>query len=186
MPDYFELEVSLLHAKPRIWRRFLLRKAATFFDLHKAIQDVCGWENCHLFEFRIGDWRRETIAGMPDEEIDEPVPDAKNVKLAAFFESSGPDRCLYLYDFGDGWEHDVQLRRTVSLDESFRRRLVAGQRAFPPEDCGSYPGYERCVRVAQGEESGVDKLDGVDLKRWMGDWNPEFFDLKAVKKSFDR
>ena len=114
------------------------------------------------------------------------VPDARKVKLKDFFGSSGRDYCFYLYDFGDGWEHDVHLLRTVSLKGVFRKRLLGGERAFPPEDCGSYPGYERCVRVALGEESGIDESDGVDLKRWMGAWDPEFFDLKAIKKVFDR
>jgi len=187
MPGYLEFEVSLLHAEPRIWRRFLLRKAGTFQDLHKAIQDACGWEGYHLFEFRIGGHRGRAIAGMPNEELDVPVPDAKRVKLTAFFDDpENRDGCFYLYDFGDGWEHELQLLRQVALKESFRRRLLGGDRAFPPEDCGSYSGYERCVRVARGEESGIDETDGVDLKRWMGDWDPEFLNLKAVKKVFDR
>lgn len=189
MSVYFEFEVSLLHAQPRIWRRFLLRRAGTFQDLHKAIQDACGWQGYHLFEFRMGGRMGRALAGMPDEEeqMDGPVPDAKRVKLVSYFgDPANRGWCFYLYDFGDGWEHEVQLLREVSLGEPFRKRLLGGERSFPPEDCGSYPGYERCVRVVRGEESGIDELDGVDLKRWMGDWDPEFFDLKSVKRTFDR
>ena len=43
MPEYFEFEVELTGVKPRMWRRFLVPKAATFLDLHQAIQDACGW-----------------------------------------------------------------------------------------------------------------------------------------------
>ena len=42
MPDYFEFEVELAGVKPRIWRRFLVPKCATFLDLHQAIQDAGG------------------------------------------------------------------------------------------------------------------------------------------------
>ena len=42
MPDYFEFEVELTGVKPRIWRRFLVPKGATFLDLHQATQDACG------------------------------------------------------------------------------------------------------------------------------------------------
>src|SRR3989338_5928574 len=164
MPQYFECDVSLGHVTPRLWRRFLLRRTATFQDLHRAIQDACGWENAHLFEFRAGGRQGATIAGIPDEDgLGDPVPDARKVKLVAYCGSSGPARCVYLYDFGDGWEHDVHLRGVVALPETFRRRLLDGQRAFPPEDCGSYPGYARCVQVAQGARMTADeRADGVN------------------------
>ncbi|MCZ7608477.1 MAG: plasmid pRiA4b ORF-3 family protein [Planctomycetota bacterium] len=35
------------------------------------------------------------------------------------------------------------------LDEVFKRRLLAGARAFPLEDCGSIPGYEELVACFQ-------------------------------------
>jgi hypothetical protein len=45
MPDYFEFEVTLREIQPRIWRRFLLgSQGTTFWDLHMAIQDSCGWQ----------------------------------------------------------------------------------------------------------------------------------------------
>lgn len=103
--------------------------------------------------------------------------DADRVRLVSYFPSA--DRCTYLYDFGDGWEHDVELRQTLELSESFQRRLVDGARAFPPEDCGGLPGYEDCVAVAQGSP------DPEGLREWMGDWDPERLDLKAARLDFD-
>ena len=141
---YYEFEVSLLGAEPKVWRRFLLRADGTFQDLHAAIQRACGWENCHLFVFRDGN---ESLAGIPDKESDKPDPDARKVRLSMFF--AGPrKRCTYEYDFGDSWEHDVRLRGTTDLPETFERRVLGGARAFPPEDCGGIPGYEDCVRLA--------------------------------------
>lgn len=185
MPTYLDCEVSLCHVTPRIWRRFLLRKAATFRDLHHAIQQACGWGNAHLFEFRAEGRRGPVIAGIPDDEFGEPAPDAKTVKLAAHFGPSGPGRCLYLYDFGDGWEHDVLCRGIVAHAGAFSRQLLDGRRAFPPEDCGSYPGYARCVQVARGAPLTQDeRLD--HFRRWLGDWDPERFDLKTTQAAFDR
>lgn len=185
MPDYYEFEVTLRHVKPRIWRRFLIRKAATFHDLHTAIQDACGWWNSHLFAFRTWGRDGEEIAGIPEADWDEPVPDARKVTLAAFFDESGADRCLYEYDFGDGWEHEVKLRKPLALPESFKRRLLDGRRAFPPEDCGGVWGYERCVKLLGG---GADEKDEEveELKEWLCDWTPEGFDLAATKRAFDR
>jgi hypothetical protein len=52
MPTYFDIEVSLSTVYPLIWRRFLLRTTGTTFaDLHRAIQDACGWWDHHLYRF---------------------------------------------------------------------------------------------------------------------------------------
>lgn len=117
MPLYYEFDVSLRRIRPRICCRFLMRKATTFYDLHRAIQDACGWWNYHLFAFRPWGRERVEIAGIPDDDWDEAVPDARKIKLASFFEEAGADRCLYEYDFGDGWEHEVKLRKRVTLKE---------------------------------------------------------------------
>jgi hypothetical protein len=178
MPRYYEFEVSLREAKPRIWRRFLIAEAASFLDLHEAIQDACGWTNTHLFTFQ--DREGEPIAGLPDDEYGEPDPDAKKVKLRSHFRSEKGKRCDYEYDFGDSWEHDVKLVRVVELPDKFGRKLLAGARAFPPEDCGGIPGYEDCVRVAKGGK------DPDGLREWMGDWDPDRFDLKRTAQSFDQ
>jgi len=177
---YYEFEVSLLGAEPKIWRRFLLRATAAFSDLHQAIQAACGWENYHLFAFRDG---RRTLAGVPDEDaFGESDPDASRVSLASFFGTNGEKakRCTYEYDFGDGWEHAVALRGVAELPEAFARRLLAGARAFPREDCGGLPGYENCVRIATSGRG------PKDLREWLGDWTPEAFDREEKRGTFDR
>lgn len=175
MPRYFEFDVTLVDTKPRIWRRLQLRPEATFGDLHRAIQDACGWENYHLFRFESPE--RAVIAGIPDEEWDPPDPDAERVRLSSHFPKS--PACLYLYDFGDGWEHLVELRDTRELPESFHRRLIDGARAFPPEDSGGLPGYDKLVAVARGDP------DPEGLREWMDDWHPEHFDLETMHRRFD-
>jgi hypothetical protein len=73
--------------------------------------------------------------------------------------------------------------RTVDLPETFKRRLLAGSRAFPPEDCGGLGGYEDCVKVVRGDP---DVEDEETLREWLGDWHPERFDLEATRRAFDR
>lgn len=187
MPVYYEFEVSLHDIKPRIWRRFLLRKASTFADLHAAIQAAFDWEECHLWEFRSPGRRGVTLAGLPSTfDMDGETPSASKVKLSSYFgETSGAKRCVYLYDFGDGWEHDVKLRKTQSVSESFRRRLLAGDRSGPPEDSGGPFGYQRYVELLEsGEDPAGD--DAEELLEWLGDWQPDAFALAAQKQAFDR
>lgn len=93
-------------------------------------------------------------------------------------------KCWYLYDFGDSWEHEVKLRAKIDHADSFQRRLLAGERAGPMEDCGGVSGYERFAEFVQ---TGKDPYgeDAEELSEWVGDWRPEVFDLAAVKKKFD-
>ena len=51
MPTRLSFRVDLLNAKPPIWRSFELVGNPTFEDLHQAIQDACGWTDCHLYRF---------------------------------------------------------------------------------------------------------------------------------------
>ncbi len=54
MNDIIQLKISLQDSKPPIWRRILIDKDATFFELHQIIQIVMGWHNSHLHQFEIG------------------------------------------------------------------------------------------------------------------------------------
>jgi len=174
------VEVSLDQVIPRIWRRFLLRDRATFLDLHQAIQDACGWERSHLFAFR--DAKGAVIAGMPDDfGFGSPDPDAGKVRAGEYLKRNWS--VAYEYDFGDSWEHTVELKEVVTEAEKFTRRILDGARAFPPEDCGGVPGYEDVVPVASGGEAAYH--DTADLRAWCAGWDPDFFDLAAVGRQFD-
>jgi hypothetical protein len=181
VPSYLEFMVELQHVRPAIWRRFLIRPDATFSQLHAAIQAACGWKNTHLHCFYAKAIGPNPIAGVPDENYPG-MPDAKRVPLDTYF---GPHRrCLYLYDFGDGWEHEVSLEATQELPEVFERRLLDGKRAFPPEDCGGISGYEECVALIRNGKP-TDSVQRADLK-WIGRWDPERFDRDKVARQFDR
>jgi len=195
MAKYLDLEVSLIGVEPRIWRRFLLARRATFLDLHHAIQDACGWEDYHLWEFQ-DERGQEKIAVCDHSEYDDGrmTPLAGDVLLVAWFARKA-ERCVYVYDFGDYWEHLVELKGVVELPEKFVRRLTGGERAFPPEDCGSLPGYEACCEAFGISDEQLRKVKREDpawwedlqnRKEWLGDWDPERLDLKALKAAFDR
>ncbi len=183
MAGYLEFEVSLQEIKPRIWRRFQIADSASFGDLHRAIGTSFGWDGGHLWEFV--DSRRDVLAGFVAdfiEHFDEPPPDAEKVKLLSYFPRARS--CVYHYDFGDGWMHAVKLRERGKSPGRFHRRLLAGERACPPEDCGGVPGYYRFVSVI---ETGVDPWDDdvEDLKEWLGKWDPAAFDIEEQKRVFD-
>lgn len=187
MPMYFDFTVSLQDVLPRPWRRFLLRTNASFATLHAAIQDACGWTNSHLHEFRTGgEGPRETIAGLGLEEradgVAVPVSDGASVRLTSYFGPGAFTTALYLYDFGDGWVHDVQLNDVVTVAETFSRRLLGGEHAFPPDDSGGPSGYEQ-IQLALQTGKDPDGLLEWASETW--DWTGTF-DLEDARKQFAR
>ncbi|MEZ4322522.1 MAG: plasmid pRiA4b ORF-3 family protein [Myxococcota bacterium] len=151
------------------------------------VQDAFGWQDYHLWECRLPHPLDRVLAGSPNDDGDDwgrPTPDGRTVKLDTYFVGRWAlEWCEYEYDFGDSWVHDIKLIGVHSIKESFKRRLLDGARACPPEDCGSVPGYEELVRFVQtGEYHDPD----VDIAAWLGDWDPERFDLDAARPAFDR
>ncbi len=187
MAGYYDFEVTLAEIRPRIWRRFLIISNATFADLHKAIQDAFGWFDEHLWVFEEPGRQGKKIAGIPDEDdLNDSTPDAWKVALSSFFDQGdGTDRCVYLYDFGDRWHHEVVITGKSSGTADFVQKLVAGEQACPPEDCGGVSGYERIVGFLR---TGIDP-DGEPAKvlaEWIGPWQPDDFDLADFQEVFDR
>lgn len=175
---YYELEVELAGSKPRIWRRFCLRTSATFEALHAAIQDAFEWSGHHLYEFSEAGRSGETLCGHEALD-DEGVEVASSVKLKGFFGEADALKnkaCVYMYDFGDGWEHKVKLKRVVELDEVFTRRMTGGGAPGAIDDCGGVWGYQQLLEEAvRGDKEAQAQLAS----------RPAEFVLAEVKAGFD-
>lgn len=90
----------------------------------------------------------------------------------------------YLYDFGDHWEHRVELEELLFPDVAPRvASCVAGAKARPPEDVGGLGGYERFLEIM----ADPDDPEHADLKRWCGGhFDPEWFDVAAADRDVRR
>lgn len=140
----YQLKVVLRHCSPTIWRRLLVTSDTTIAQLHSILQIAMGWEDLHLYRFRIfgkeyGIYRDGGI--LFD---DNPF----QVKLSDFRLRPG-ERFEYEYDMGDFWQHDIRLEHVSPLDPFDPRKIyplcIAGAGDCPPEDCGGPAGYERLL-----------------------------------------
>jgi len=105
----------------------------TLARLHDAFQDAMGWTNSHLHCFEIAGRR----IGMVGIEEDSPeLEDERRVRVTSVLPRKGV-RLVYRYDYGDDWEHVVELEDVTSRDRRLSYPVcIAGARACPPEDCG--------------------------------------------------
>lgn len=182
MPTYLTFRVELAWVEPAPWRSFEIRRT-TFMALHQAIQAACGWTNSHLFQF--ADLKGKRIAGLPGTSAERNPPDANTTQLESFFTKIGTE-CTYVYDFGDDWVHNVRLMDIREADETYQRRLIGGELAFPPEDCGGLPGYMECIAISMGGRvPHMNAEEREDREEWLDDWKPNEFDLVGAKRRFD-
>lgn len=170
----YQMRIELLDIEPPVWRRLVVRDTLTFHDLHEVIQVVMGWQKCHLFEFRLGD----LSIGVPHAEFGrDEIADAVEVKLRDVSLPRG-STVNYLYDFGDGWEHHIEIERVVDGSEGARDiACIDGARACPPEDCGGVYGYGELLAALADPRHPQHK----ELGEWLGyPFDPDHFDLKGT------
>ena len=111
-----QLKVTLLGLAPSIWRRIAVPSDFTLGDLHHVIQFAMGWEHSHLHDFRIG----KVTYGDPDMLVEEDDQDEWQAPLAQVVPRAGR-KFRYLYDFGDSWEHEIQVE---SVGPPVRKRAT--------------------------------------------------------------
>ena len=138
-----QLKITLRGVKPPIWRRVVVDGGETLDHLHAVIQAAFGWWDAHLHDFDIGGDRY----GIPDDDDWTPVKDERRVSIdQAISNSDGKIR--YTYDFGDNWEHDIVVEKTIPAGEvTTVPDCIGGRRACPPEDCGGPWGYQELLDI---------------------------------------
>jgi hypothetical protein len=136
---------------------------------------VFGWTDSHLHQFVVVG----RTYGQPDD-FDEAVDDESGVTLAEALGTRNK-RFLYVYDFGDNWEHDVVVENIVAGNSGSERPLcLGGKRHRPLEDCGGPPGYQNFLEAVRdpGHEEHEAMLEWVG-----GSFDAEAFDLAAVNRA---
>jgi len=178
------LRVTLLDVEPLVWRELLVPADFTFAQLHRILQAAMGWEDCHLHEFDVGG----VCVGMPSPEDrffprNRPLRDERKTCVGDMLE--GRRKFRYWYDFGDDWWHEIVIGKAAEADGD-GPRLLAGEGACPPEDCGGPYGYAELLRALADPKHPEHR----ELREWAGDFDPQRFDFdraaKAVAKAVRR
>jgi hypothetical protein len=143
--------------EPTVERVMDVPAGALLPELHDLFQVAIGWTDSHLHQFVADDSRYGTAGtDADDDELDE-----TGVAVRAL-----PDHFSYLYDFGDGWEHEVE----VVGPGGERPGVLAGEGACPPEDVGGPHGYAEFRKAyADPNDPGHDQV-----RTWAGAWDDSF------------
>jgi len=167
--EVYQLKVKINLRGHDIWRRILIPADYSFYELHRVIQTVFDWQNCHLHNFIVPELAKIADAGVPEDRLctldkklklsDGHDPEALNfmelsdcevkldtqVSLRDVFAER--DWCLYYYDFGDYWEHLITLEKTAADSRERHPKLLEMQGQRPPEDVGGEGGFEEFLKI---------------------------------------
>ena len=183
MDKVARLRIDLDEMPRLVWRRVEVPTEIHLSDLHLVIQAAMGWENYHLYHFRIG-------YGVFYSELD---PD-----FALGEENSASDTTLaelckrlprnmkfgYTYDFGDDWEHTIKVESINPADpEAVYPRLLKVVRRCPPEDCGGPWGYAEYLKAI----SDPNHEEHKEFLEWGDpDFDPEVVDTRELETAVER
>lgn len=176
----YQLKIMIKDSKPPIWRRIVVPAGLTFSQLQLIINRSFSWSGYHLgsFEFpRLGIRIEE-----PMEDFDDfahfgwgrTYEDARETFIDEFFDFT--DKCTYVYDFGDWWEHKITVEKIL---EDYPHKYPAALKVKGPnlpEDCGGIWGYYDIQERLEDEND----PEYEELTEWFSYAQPSQYDLEEL------
>lgn len=181
----YEIKVTLKYSNPVIWRKFIIPEKVSFKRLHDTIQFAMGWYDCHLHEFVFEEDKiifTNNIEAVEEtkyyKSIGKPQrmeqKDSSKVKIDKYIKKY--PKFTYEYDFGDAWEHELEVLREIEEYPFGYPSLIGGEGDCPPEDCGGIGGYERLLEILKDSNS----PDHREMKTWAKSVGYTKFNLKKT------
>lgn len=107
----FKLKIVLTGYSEEVSRTILVPVDIDFEELHQNIQRAMGWENEHLYAFKV---REDEI--RPDDTLDINDLDAgESIYTQINTLLRKGDTFEYLYDMGDDWKHEIVVMDTIEF-----------------------------------------------------------------------
>ena len=164
------LKITLDLDEHQVWRQIVLPLNTTFDQLHQVIQIAFGWQNYHLHEFFI--YGQETLdsgafinhnhSGYHKEGFKPIINLVSNEDAFDYADKVGgqmileagiklseyvPAKMKYIYDFGDNWQHYIEVEKVLADYDKNHPVCLAGAGNTPPEDVGGQHGYEEFLKI---------------------------------------
>lgn len=177
-PLIYQIKVTLKAIRPPVWRRILVPANTSLYELHTILQIVMDWEDYHLHAFTIAG---ETYGNPADDESDMfETKNEKRFRLEQLGLSEG-SKFEYEYDFGDSWDHILEVEKILPREEGLDYPLcIKGKRATPPEDSGGVWGFANMQSIA-GDPANPQH---DEMNEWLPeDFDPEAFDLDEINET---
>ncbi len=168
----YQIKIELIDSEPLIWRRVIVPAEIPFKRLHDTIQFAMGWWDSHLYEFEFpeeklritcddesfDEWKyysakyktvkptkKEDPLGIIGRMLESKLKKSQSTKIDKYLAKYATFE--YVYDFGDHWQHQIQIERVIDDYLFGYPQVLEGEGACPPEDVGGIGGYEEFLKA---------------------------------------
>jgi hypothetical protein len=196
----YRVRIDLNGTNSPLWRRLEVASDLFLDEVHDLVQMAFGWTDSHLHRFGCGPeyYSADTEYYLCPFEVQDGEDGVAEdeVRLDEVLVEVG-DTLFYNYDFGDDWQHVIELEAVLAREDAAPRAIcTGGQRPGPAEDCGGIWGYE--LIVAATDPTHTDHATAVaEYARMFGveadptAYSPTPFSIDEVNKAvadlgFDR
>lgn len=176
----YRFHVSLAFSDPVIWRRIEVPGNITLKQFHAVLQLCMGWSGEHNHQFYVGKvfYNASADAGG-SQDYHEETAELQSLEEAMRW-------CFtYIYDAGDGWEHEILLEEVGRVSPGDNNpRLLDGEWAAPLEEIGSVHVYaEVLFALEHPQQEGSREL--IEY-HGVSDFDPYLFDKKKINEELSR
>lgn len=185
-----DLHISIARTDPQIWRDLRVPAENPLGDLHAAIQRAFGWQDYHLHMFTAMDenGNRRLFTAGEESAAELGAGLDTDTSIGDVLVQTG-DKLEYEYDFGDGWEHEINVTGHALAPVGAFSCLDGANRG-PVEDSGGIGGYHQlCAILADEQDPEYGEMAG-----WYSSvtgqpaskFDPGAFDLESVNAQLSR
>ncbi len=173
------LHIAITFSDPHIWRRVQVPGHYTLTELHNVLQASMGWSNSYFHQFLVGKICYEPT--MKSSTLRESKRFDEHKYQLHTLEEGMQFMFSYIYDAGEGWEHEITLEETVPPTRELKHPiLIAGEHACPPEGVGDVHQYMQLVSAM--ESPGNKDVNSLNELSGQSRFDPYFFDLEAARR----
>lgn len=184
----YQIKIMIKDVEPAIWRRLRIPGNITFQQLHQIIQAAFGWLDYHLYKFEFN----KTVVTIHDDDYapgelygeDFTELDSKATTINELFDTN--DICIYEYDFGDSWEHEIIIeKRLKDTKKNSVPECLGGAGQRPPEDVGGTGGYENFLDIISDKKNPErdEMLSWAEKDTGGRIYDPKYFSINEVSRS---
>lgn len=181
--DIAELEIRLkLEGSKDVVRILEVPMNINFDELHGIIQTVFMWQNAHMHQFILEDGY--TLVGSEGYQqmlqykvqVDEQTDSGNHYLLSDIITTEENKFFSYVYDFGDYWEHTIQVRNIWTENKQVGPKLKMMMGDPVPEDVGGAGGYAYYLDVMKD----TNHPEYGSLKSWASEFEFNKVHLNTV------